>query len=175
MHINNIPVELFVKILEYVPLKDAIKVMLVNREWYQEYRSIIFKQFDNKFEELLYSYWSDWNIPLQLVVYFNWHAFLIDKLESFCKNFDRHCLDRRLQYVYDSLRIDMVDIDKERKVIDNLLIHYEASPDFEGLFPEWLWEKHKNNRWESGENVRRKNLVYVLKRKIREHFWFTIH
>ena len=110
MHINNIPVELFVKILKYVPLKDAIKVMLVNKEWYREYRSIIFKQFDSKFEELLYSYWSDWNIPLQLVVYFNWHAFLIDKLESFCKNFDKHYLDRRLQYVYDSLRIDMVDI-----------------------------------------------------------------
>src|SRR5436189_3216805 len=57
---------------------------------------------------LLYSHWSDWSIPLKLVVYFNWHAFLIDKLESFCKNFDRHYLDRRLQYVYDSLRIDMV-------------------------------------------------------------------
>ena len=96
MHINNIPVELFVKILKYVPIKDAIKVMLVNREWYREYRSIIFKQFDNKFEKLLYSYWSDWNIPLQLVVYFNWHEFLIDKLNSFCKNFDRHYSDRRL-------------------------------------------------------------------------------
>ena len=69
----------------------------------------------------------------------------------------------------------MVNIDKEREVIDKLLNHYEASPDFEGLFPEWLWEKHKNNRWESGENVRRMNLIYVLKRKIREEFWFTTH
>ena len=34
----------------------------------------------------------------------------------------------------------MVDIDKEREAIDNLLTHYETSPDFEGLFPEWLWE-----------------------------------
>ena len=59
MHINNIPVELFVKILKYVPLKDVIKVMLVNREWYRESRSIIFKQFDNKFEELIYSHWND--------------------------------------------------------------------------------------------------------------------
>ena len=69
----------------------------------------------------------------------------------------------------------MVDIDKERKVIDNLLIHYEASPDFEGLFPEWLWEKHKNNRWKSGENVRCKNVVYILKRKLKEQSWFIIH
>lgn len=37
MHINNIPVELFMKILKYIPLKDAIKVMLVNKEWHQEY------------------------------------------------------------------------------------------------------------------------------------------
>ena len=68
MHINNIPVELFVKILKYVPLKDAIKVMLVNKEWHREYQSIIFKQFDNKFEELLYSHWSDWSISLKLVL-----------------------------------------------------------------------------------------------------------
>ena len=38
----------------------------------------------------------------------------------------------------DSLRIDMVDIDKEKEVIENLLTYYEKSPDFEGLFPDWL-------------------------------------
>ena len=68
----------------------------------------------------------------------------------------------------------MVDIDKERKVIDNLLMHYEASPDFEGLFPDWLWERHKNNRQVSAENCRRKNLVYVLMKKNREHPWLII-
>ena len=47
----------------------------------------------------------------------------------------------------------MVDIDKEREVIDNLLTHYEKSPDFEGLFPEWLWERHKNNRQASQKIV----------------------
>jgi len=68
----------------------------------------------------------------------------------------------------------MVDIDKEREVIDNLLTHYEKSSDFEGLFPEWLWERHKNNRQESGENIRRKNFVYVLMKKIREQSWLII-
>ena len=165
MHINNLPAELFSEILEYVPLKDASAIMKVSKQWYWEYRGVIYRQRDAKLEELLYSHWCDWNIPLKLVVYFNWHEFLLDKLNSFCKNFDRHCLERRLQYVYDSLRIDMVDIDKERKVIDNLLMHYEASPDFEGLFPDWLWERHKNNRYASGENFRRVNLLYTLKRK----------
>ncbi len=126
MHINNLPVELFSEILEYIPLKDASAIMQVNRQWYQEYRGVIYRQCEAKLEELLYSHWSDWNIPLRLVVYFNWHDFLLDKLSSFCKNFDRHSLKRRLHYIYDSLRIDMVDIDKEREVIDNLLTHYES-------------------------------------------------
>ena len=146
MHINNLPAELFLEILEYVPLKDASAIMKVSKQWHWEYIGVIYKQCDTKFKELLYSHWCDWNIPLKLVVYFNWHDFLLDKLNSFCKGFDRHCLERRLRYVYDSLRIDMVDIDKEKEVIENLLTHYEKSPDFEGLFPDWLWERHKNNR-----------------------------
>src|SRR2546421_4644646 len=174
MHINNLPVELFSEILEYIPLKDASAIMQVNRQWYQEYREIIYIQFDAKLEELLYSHWSDWNIPLRLVVYFNWHNFLLDKLNSFCKNFDIHSLKRRLHYIYDSLRIDMVDIVKEREVIDNLLTHYEKSPDFEGLFPDWLWERHKNNRQTLAENCRHINLLYTLMRKA-SCIYFQIH
>ena len=68
----------------------------------------------------------------------------------------------------------MVDIDKKREAIDNLLTHYETSPDFEGLFPEWLWERHKNNRWKIGENIRHKHLVYVLMKKNREQSWSII-
>ena len=165
MHINNLPAELFSEILEYIPLKDASAIMQVNRQWYQEYRGDIYRQCEAKLEELLYSHWSDWNIPLRLVVYFNWHDFLLDKLNSFCKNFDRYSLKRRLHYIYDSSRIDMVDIDKKREVIDNLLTHYEKSPDFEELFPEWLWERHKNNRQASAENCRHINLLYTLMRK----------
>src|SRR5438270_6504079 len=174
MHINNLTIELFSEILEYVPFKNAINIMLVSEQWYREYQGVIYRQYEAKLEELLYSHWSDLNIPLRLVIYFNWHNFLLDKLSSFCKNFDRHSIIRRLQYIYDSLRIDMVNIDKEREVIDNLLTHYETSPDFEGLFPEWLWEQHKNNCWKTGENIRCKNLVYVLMKKNREQSWSII-
>src|SRR6266511_4350171 len=141
MHINNLPVELFSEILEYIPLKDASAIMQVNRQWYQEYRGVIHRQCEAKLEELFYSHWSDWNIPLRLVVYFNWHDFFIDK---------------------------------EREVIDNLLTHYEKSPDFEGLFPEWLWERHKNNRQASAENCRHINLLYTLMRKA-SCIYFQIH
>ena len=171
MHINNLPAELFSEILEYIPLKDASAIMQVNRQWYREYRRTIYRQLEAKFEELLYSHWSDWgNVPLRLVVYFNWHDFLLDKLSSFCKNFDRHCLERKLRYVYDSLRINMIGIDKERKVIDNLLMHYEASSDFKEPFPDWLLERHRKNLTMSGENMRRKTLVYIFIEKLREQY-----
>ena len=39
MHINNIPVESFVKSLEYIPLKNAINIMLVNKEWHRTSRN----------------------------------------------------------------------------------------------------------------------------------------
>ena len=41
MSINTIPAELFEKILNYVPLKNAISIMLVDKEWYQVYQSLI--------------------------------------------------------------------------------------------------------------------------------------
>ena len=100
-------------------MKDASAIMQVNRQWYQEYREVIYRQCDAKLDELLYSHWSDWNISLRLIMYFDWHDFLLDKLNSFCKNFHRYCLECRLRYVYDFLRIDMVDIDKESEAIDN--------------------------------------------------------
>ena len=34
MHISNIPIELFKEILEYIPLRNASEIMLVNKEWY---------------------------------------------------------------------------------------------------------------------------------------------
>ena len=165
MHINNLPAELFSEIFEYVPLKDASAIMKVSKQWYWEYRGVIYIQRDAKLEELLYSHWSDWNIPLKLVVYFNWHEFLLDKLNSFCDAFDIPYSRCRLEDIYDSLILEMKNIDKERNVINDLLAYYEKSPDFEGLFPDWLWERHKNNRCASGENCRRMNLLYTLKRK----------
>ena len=59
MHINNLPAELFSEILEYISLKDASTIMLVNEQWYREYREIIYRQREAKLEELLYSHWSD--------------------------------------------------------------------------------------------------------------------
>ena len=56
MSINTIPTELFTKVLNYIPLKDAISIMLVNREWNQEYQAVIYSQYDVKFKELLYSH-----------------------------------------------------------------------------------------------------------------------
>ena len=44
MHINNLPAELFSEILEYIPLKDASAIMQINRQWYQEYRGVIYRQ-----------------------------------------------------------------------------------------------------------------------------------
>jgi hypothetical protein len=37
MHINNLPVEIFEQIFEFIPLKDASNVMRINKQWYQEY------------------------------------------------------------------------------------------------------------------------------------------
>ena len=43
MHINNLPAELFSEILEYISLKDASAIMLVNEQWYREYRGVIYR------------------------------------------------------------------------------------------------------------------------------------
>ena len=59
MHISDIPIELVKEVLEYIPLRNASKIMLVNKEWYREYRAIIYNQRDAKFKELLYSQWWD--------------------------------------------------------------------------------------------------------------------
>ncbi len=44
MDINRIPIELFVNILEYIPIRMAMNVMLVNRKWYREYQGILVRQ-----------------------------------------------------------------------------------------------------------------------------------
>src|SRR6185437_14836474 len=130
MHINNLPAELFSEILEYVPFKNAINIMLVSEQWYREYRGVIYRQRDAKLGELVYSHWSDWNIPLRLIMYFNWHDFLLDKLNSFCDAFNILCLRAQLEDIYELARVEMENINKERKVIDGLLVYYEESPNF---------------------------------------------
>lgn len=130
---------------------------------------IIQRQDLIKFEKLLYSHWSDWNIPIRLIPYFNWNKFLIYKLDSFCQNFKYPLfLMKCLQIIYESLKLEMVKIDKEREVIDKLMAHYEASSDFEGWFPEWLWDRRTKNRLNSGINISAYNRVYTLMKMLKE-------
>src|SRR5436190_160542 len=41
MSISNLPTELLVNILEYVPIRNAMNVILVNKEWHQEYLGML--------------------------------------------------------------------------------------------------------------------------------------
>ena len=52
MYISNISIKLFKEILEYISLRNASEIMLVNN---REYRAIIYNQCNAKFKELLYS------------------------------------------------------------------------------------------------------------------------
>ena len=69
MSINTIPPELFEKILNYIPLRDARFIMLVNKEWYQVYQRTIRKQQHGIFEKLLHSHFSDWNISVRMIIH----------------------------------------------------------------------------------------------------------
>jgi hypothetical protein len=69
MSINTILPELFEKILNYVPLRNGRSIMLVNKEWYQVYQSLICRQRQGIFEELLHSHFSDWNISVRMIIH----------------------------------------------------------------------------------------------------------
>jgi hypothetical protein len=160
MHINNLPVEILEQIFRSIPLKDASNIMRVNKQWYQEYRAVIYRQKDAKFEEILYSSWDDWFLSPDLIPDYNWSNFLISKLRNFCDNFDIFYLGPKLQDIYKSLKQESEKIYKEKDEIDKLLAIYEASYDFEGWFPDWLWEgMHKNNRQKSAINYGNMNRV----------------
>ena len=166
MHISNIPIELFKEILEYIPLRNASEIMLVNKEWYREYRAIIYNQRDAKFKELLYSQWWDWKIPCRLIDCFDYEKFLIVKLHRFCNSFDM-IIEFKIREIREFLESEMKTIDKERKVIDKLMDTHELSDGgFEGWFPNWLWEKHKNNRYKDQINTRDRIRVCEIIRKI---------
>ena len=172
MSINNIPTELFTKVLNYIPLKDAISIMLVNREWNQEYRAVIYSQYDVKFKELLHSHWSDWNISVRMVHHLYWHRFLANKLYSFSKSFDINILEEP-KCINNSLEIESHKLAKEEKVIKDLLDRYEASPDFEGWFPEWLWERRRKNRYNSAICSGDKHLSDNILDILIQNLWFN--
>src|SRR5579864_4679560 len=162
MSISTIPTEIFTRILEHISVEDDIAVLCVNKKWNHEYRAVIERQHQDRFNEILYSSWHDWNIPYRLVKYIDMHEFLIDKLYSFCMNFGNSILRTRLRETYDSLKKELEKADKEREVIDKLLAHYEAQSDFEGWFPQQLWDRHKKTRYNSGAVIRKMNRVYTL-------------
>jgi hypothetical protein len=167
MHINNLPVEIFEQIFEFIPLKDASNVMRVNKQWYQEYRETIYRQKDTKFKEILYSSRDDWFIPPDLIPAYIFSNFLISKLRSFCDNFDIFYLGPKLQDIYDSLMLESKEIYKEREEIDKLLASYKASADFEGWFPKWLWkDMHQNNHRKYVVNYRNISRVVGLKERL---------
>ena len=169
MHINNLPVEILEQVFESIPLKDASNIMRVNKQWYQEYRAVIYRQKDVMFEEILYSSWDEWNVSPNLIPNYNYYNFLISKLRSFCDNFDIFYLRLKLQDIYKPLEIESKKIDKEREEIDKLMADYEASPDFEGWFPDWLWEgMHKNNHHKSVINYGNIGRVVKLRERLRD-------
>src|SRR3984957_18051662 len=143
MSINTIPSELFEKILNYVPLRDAISIMLVDKEWCQVYQSLICRQRQGIFEELLHTHFSDWNISVRMIIDLQWHDFLLDKLDSFCERFNMSLVIAELHIINSRYDTEAKEITKEAKEISKLLRHYENSSDFEGWYPDWLWERCK--------------------------------
>jgi hypothetical protein len=75
--------------------------------------------------------------------------------------------------INNSLEIESHKLAKEEKVIKDLLDRYEASPDFEGWFPEWLWERRRKNRYDSaicsGDKHLADNILVILMRNL----WFN--
>jgi hypothetical protein len=65
--------------------------------------------------------------------------------------------------------LESKEIYRERERIDRLLASYEASSDFEGWFPNWLWEgMHKNNHRKYVINYGNTSRVVGLREKLSE-------
>src|SRR4051794_32810468 len=109
MHINNLPTEIFIQILEKTSFEDIGKVMRVNKRWYRESRAMVQKRDHAIFEILL-------------TTNYDTNYILIDVLRSFCINFNLD-LEKKLWELHDYLRDQREKIKKEEAVIDNLLSH----------------------------------------------------
>ena len=168
MHINNLPVEILEQVFESIPLKDASNIMRVNKQWYQEYRAVLYKQKDVMFEEILYSSWDEWNVSPNLIPNYNYYDFLISKLRSFCDNFNIFYLGLKLQDIYESLEIELKKITAERNRITKLMKDYEASFEYDGWFPDWLWKSYKDSPWKSGINYINISRVVKLRERLRD-------
>jgi hypothetical protein len=130
MHINSLPVELFVQILNHVSSGDDINVMLVNRMWYREYQALIRRQAQARFEEILFS-------SIQ-------QKFIVNKLSSFCGVFNDMGIYARFLKTRTALEKEMEEKDKDRMEVDRLMDEFEKSLEYDSWFPDWLWKMHKN-------------------------------
>ena len=62
----------------------------------------------------------------------NYYDFLINKLCSFCNNFNIFYLRPKLQDIYESLEIESKKITAEHNQITKLMKDYEASFEYDG-------------------------------------------
>ena len=148
MHINSLPVELFAQILNHVSSGDDMSVMLVNRTWYREYRALIGRQSQARFEEMLFSNTWDWKVRHQNIFY--WRRFLANKLCSFCKTFDDKKIYVRFLNTRIALEKEMKERDGDRLEVNRLMDEFEKSSEYDGWFPDWLWKRHKNTIYRTG-------------------------
>ena len=123
MHINSLPAELFVQILNHISFGDDMNVMLVNRTWYREYRALVARQAQARFEEILFSNmwnWKECGVPIiRHRNIFYWRNFLVNKLFSFCRIFDDKRIYARLLKTQNALKKEM----KETKLIPSPIPH----------------------------------------------------
>ena len=147
MHINSLPVELFVQILNHVSFADDMSIMLVSKTWYGEYQALIKRQAQARFEEILFSERWDWKrygVPGHCRNIFYYHSFIANKLFSFCRVFNDTMIYARLLKTQNALRKELIEKDKDRMEVDRLMDEFEKSLEYDSWFPDWLWEKHKN-------------------------------
>jgi hypothetical protein len=141
MHINSLPVELFVQILDCVPLRDAMDIMLVNKAWYKEYKALLRRQSKARFKEILFSEFGQTLIFYQRLS--DWDRCIANKLLNFCKVFDNIYIYMRFKEIRATLEKEMKEKDWERIEVDRLMAEFEASPEYDGWYPNWLWERNK--------------------------------
>ena len=148
-NINNIPTEIFLQILGHIPIEDASSVLKVNREWYQRYRTVLFDQRQEVFDKILHSPLDDWDIPIRLDISPMVYQPILEKLCNFCENFSLDIPNELLKR--ETALIERKEyLEREKAVINKLLDHYENSLDFDGWFPDELWNRRKENRWNLG-------------------------
>ena len=78
-------------------------------------------------------------------------------------------IEFKIREIREFLESEMKTINKEKKLINKLMDTHELSDKgFEGWFSNWLWEKHKNNRYKDQTNTRYRTQIYEIYKKINQ-------